>query len=204
MNEIVEKAFSNLDMLVPPPLKELGGLLADQAKMFRYKNQLRLISNVEKIHKKRGVTPRKIPLKLAYNLIDEASWEEDENLVNMWSQLLANATDSKNPIDFHNVLVKILSELSSQEASLLSKVISEEGKTQHLFPGNLNTMLGKDSKDSQGRIIANNLERLGILQSQRTDKLKGVGALRANYYVLTDLGRLFINECTCRPFNSPE
>lgn len=200
MNEIVEKAFSYLDMLVTPPLKELGGLLADQAKMFRYKNQLRLITNVEKIHKKRGITPRTISLKLAYNLIDEASWEEDENLVNMWSQLLANATDSKNPIDFHNVFVKILSELSSQEASLLSTFIIEEDKTQHLFPGNLNTMLGKDSNDSQGRIIANNLERLGILQSQRTDKLKGIGVLRANYYVLTDLGRLFINECTSKDF----
>ncbi|WP_421873973.1 Abi-alpha family protein [Marinoscillum sp.] len=199
MNEIVEKAFSYLDLLVTPPLKELGGLLADQAKMFRYKNQLRLISNVEKIHKKRGIAPRKIPLKLAYNLIDEASWEEDENLVNMWSQLLANATDSKNPINFHNVFVKILSELSSQEASLLSKFISEEGKTQYLFPGNLNSMLGKDSNDSQGRIIANNLERLGILQSQRTNSLKGIGALRANYYILTDLGRLFIKECSSRP-----
>jgi len=45
--ELINKAWSFLEKIVIPPLEELGGLLEDQVKFLRFKNQVKIITKAE-------------------------------------------------------------------------------------------------------------------------------------------------------------
>jgi len=74
-------------------------------------------------------TPKAVPIKTLFPLLEGASLDEDENLHDMWAALLANAAldEKKVPPGF----VAILKEMSPDEAMLL-RWISEQQEEQIL------------------------------------------------------------------------
>lgn len=161
---------------------------------------------VEEIHRKKGISTRAIPLKTLASLLNEASYEEEEDLVDMWARLLAHATDSSNDIDYHNVFVKMLADLSSQEAKVLysfwrkkmlgiepqlaplnAKVVSKE-----IFGNGNQDYRPSESELTKSEIICNNLVRVGILEVRI---LTGSLKRQIRSYRITELGRSFLREC---------
>lgn len=205
MKELINKGFSYLDYLIAPPLKEIGGIFGDTIGLWRYRNLIRIEEKVKKIHDSKGIKPREIPLKTFASLINHASFEEQEQLVDMWAALLANATNPNNDINFHNVFVKILSELSAPEAKLLNSKAqgSITKKNVVLFSlREIEASFNENSEDEKGkqesrisfsnsRIILNNLTRLGLIESTPSRN-----KFTTNSYFLTELGKAFILECS--------
>ncbi len=213
MKEIVKAGFSYLDCLIKPALTELGETVADSVKVFRYKRQLKLEEDVKRIHQKRGITePKQIPIKTFANLLSASSLEEDELLSDMWANLLANSTDPKKELDYCNVFVKILSELSSQEARVLDHFYTKARSKEYvvLAPISVQNFLNgrKENRaiikgDTQryltGELICNNLERLGLVKFT----IMGNRLVRKEEYQLTVLGIEFMKECAIEDSHSP-
>lgn len=210
MKKLVEKGFDYLDLLVKPPLEELGGMLKDTVSLWRYKRQLYLLDKTQEIHLKRNIKPRKIPIKTIAKLFDEASYEEDDKLVEMWSVLLANATDSSNDIDFHYTFVKILSELSTVEAKVLNEFWTQNNDNDlgHEISFSITKiasimanqtyqkMVPIDSPERRNAtVICNSLIRLGLAEKMNLSRIKNL-SYGGDSFRLTELGKLFIIECT--------
>lgn len=89
VNDLISSLFG-------PAAREAGLMLQDHIKVYRKEGQFRLyIRTMEKL-KALGVTPQRVPLKLLFPIIENASVEEDDDLQDRWASLLANAANPAN------------------------------------------------------------------------------------------------------------
>lgn len=102
-------------------LGELGESLHDWAKLFRYKNLLRIQDRVEEIHSKRKLEGKFIPIppRSAIPLLESASREDEPALQELWAALIANATDPNIRLDPRKVLIDVLSHLEPLDVKIL-------------------------------------------------------------------------------------
>ena len=120
--KIVEDARRFLEKIVGPPLEELGGLLADQVRLFRFKKQVEILKEAQKILLDRGINPRKVSLKTLVPILEEGSLEEDESMSDRWASLLATAADPSSTISVQPSFPEVLKELSPKEALILDEI----------------------------------------------------------------------------------
>lgn len=119
--EAVKKAFHFLEIILEPPLKELGLLAQDRVKLWRCKQQVNIINNAKDYFEKKGISPSKVPLKVLVPLLENGSLEEDLNMQQKWSSLLASAAEPKNKNHFILQHIEILNQISPMEAKVLDK-----------------------------------------------------------------------------------
>jgi hypothetical protein len=148
LEKLAEKASEFLSEIVNPPLKELGGLLTDQVKFWRFKNQVNIILKAKRFLEQKGIQPRKIPLKTLAPLLEHSSWEEDSDIQAKWAALLANAANSDYSYDINSSYVEILRQLSPLEAKFLDLLFDECERygLQTDFPHDLEFLLGQHYK----------------------------------------------------------
>jgi hypothetical protein len=173
--QTIQKAYEYADQIVKPPLKQIGCLFADKVRYWRYKNQINILAKAKALHEKKGISPHQIPVKTLVNMIEYSSLEEEENMQELWANLLANATNSENPYNDHNRLIHILKELSSDEALILKhlyNLFNEEGIKQFneeffndLYKENPEEypFLSKENTENHSLII-DNLMRLNLIK----------------------------------------
>jgi len=115
----VDRAFSFLDNILNPPLKEVGLLAQDQVRYWRYKNQIRILNRASDILQANEINPRKVPVRTLAPLLNNGSMEEDENMQNRWAALLAKAADPNYSLDFVTIFSEVLRQLSPVEVQIL-------------------------------------------------------------------------------------
>ncbi|MBN1467211.1 MAG: DUF4393 domain-containing protein [Fusobacteriaceae bacterium] len=169
------------------PAKEVSNLVTDQLKFIRFKNQGRIILRAEKFYKDNQIKPKEIPLTSFFPLIESASLEENENIQNIWSNLLINACNPNNN-NFLNGYIDILKQLLPDEIFILDtfykfllnkvkKEIPNIIENSHVFDNymcfksyNFNEFLEivLDNKMEKDRlkIYLDNLVRLNIIKEQ--------------------------------------
>lgn len=103
-----------LGKLIMPAVEEVGLLAKDHITLWRYKNQVKMLSKAMRICDESNINPKTISLKLLCPLLDYAGLEEDEQLLDKWANLLANMVDSEQNVHNH-VFPYILSQLSKGE-----------------------------------------------------------------------------------------
>jgi len=123
-SSLAEKGFdaakSFLSRLIGPAVDEVGLLIADPIRAWRFNNQLRMLNKAEERIKKQGISLKKISIKNLVPLLEYSSLEEDDNLQDMWINLFVNYVDAgKNYTS--SVFPYILSQLSSREAEQLTE-----------------------------------------------------------------------------------
>ena len=123
--EVAARIFGFLSDITRPPAKELGGLLADSVKYYRFKNQLRILEKAENINKLLGRKLQKVPLQFLANLLDNCSWAEDNYLQSNWATLLANATSKGEDTSNYITYVELLRQLSPIQAKCLETMYEE-------------------------------------------------------------------------------
>ena len=168
--DLINKAFSFLEKIVNPPLKEIGGLLSDQVKYLRFKNQIKIITKAENLLNQKGIPFKKVPLKTLASLLDYSSWEEDTNIQKKWSALLANYASSKMSNDISLCYVEILNQLTSIEVKILDILFDAHNDKPSNLKGPPVFSREKifnifNAKKEEQLIIINNLFRLNLLQS---------------------------------------
>jgi len=217
IDSVLAPVRDTLNRLLGPLADELGGVLADPVRVFRFKRSVRLLEKVKRIAEEAGFEPRAVPLKTLLPILENASLEEDEDLHDRWANLLARAADPRADA-IPPSLPRILSEMSSREARFLDRLHSYLSEMKRVSPETLPLMLTKPMhrgelfdqyiKDSEFDPEAFNVDvdsllrfRLLSVEAAPID----AEAIRHNeplaeddIYRLTSLGLLFVTACKAK------
>ncbi|WP_152619796.1 Abi-alpha family protein [Paramagnetospirillum magnetotacticum] len=113
--ELITKALA-------PAASHLGSLLGDQMAHFRARNLNRLADYWRDEVQRREVNPdalAALPFAKAHRLFDDASMEDDDDVLKLWAALLAGAMTPGIDIQAHKMLCGILKDLEGPDAILL-------------------------------------------------------------------------------------
>jgi hypothetical protein len=202
--EIIEELGSFLKLIFADPAIEIGGILTDRLKAFRYMQLLKIADKVTTIHKQKGIKGAffPIPLRLSIPIIEAASLESEESIQDLWAGLIANATDPSKYFQIKRIYVDILSSIEPLDARLL-QYLSKQG--WNLVIGTPH--YGFDSErlaselcviDYEIRLSLDNLSRLGCVVDEQENLAEKPGhAVRKpkTFYKPSFLGLQLIQAC---------
>lgn len=80
--------------MLGPAMAEIAERFRDEIRRYSYGQQLDYLKKAEKMANDARFTPKSLPIKLLFPLLEGASPEEREDLHTMWAALLANASSS--------------------------------------------------------------------------------------------------------------
>lgn len=215
---VTKTITSFIDKIITPTFEEVGGLIADQIRFFRYKNQVTILLKAERFHKSKGINPKQIPVKTLASFMEGASLEENQSMQEKWAALLANATDPDNNFTGHLTLIQLLNQLTPDEAEVLDymwKNYKEEHETplsgnyysvqilKEMKDLSANDKLPVDEQEKEALII-DNLVRLNLIDHSFATTRRGfLTSINGNMHTyktdrvyLTTLGKRLIQECT--------
>lgn len=132
--QLLDKSEALLKTLFGPSFEELGGLIADQVRLRRFNNQINIFSKAQEKLRQNKIEPQKVSLKVLAPLIEYSSLEEEENLQDKWSNLIAHILGGDKEVVFQQNCITILNRLSAEEAKLLDKlhdILLEKRITRH-------------------------------------------------------------------------
>jgi hypothetical protein len=191
--------------MLGPAADELAEMWKDQVRLYRYERQLKCVEKAERMAKDAGFTPRTVPPKILFPLLEGASFEENEDLHTMWAALLTNAASPHSAEEPKPGLISILKQMSPGEAAFVNWIYDE-----HERRGNWPDYLEADSLCegfimlgfAQGREELRNVEtRSRQLFESSLDALQAVQLVRSIsspelvLYGLTFRGREFVRAC---------
>lgn len=196
----VESFFNGI---VPEFVRQGGGILSDNVRLWRFRNQVKIIREAQKIVEESGLQKQQVPIKVLAPLIENSSLEEDQSMQQKWANLLANATTGFLGIKAN--YVEILKELSSTEVSILDAMYrdantepdTEKRKTMQFGKMEICKSFSLSSDDCD--LIIQNLYRLGLCRPPGSIGItfgnERVGLQTTNVFELTSLGTHFIQAC---------
>lgn len=105
--------------MLGPAADELAEMWRDEVRLYRYGRQLKCVEKAERMAREAGFIPQAVPPKILFPLLEGASFEEDENLHDMWAALLANA-GSPDSAQIRPGFIATLKQMAADEAALLN------------------------------------------------------------------------------------
>jgi hypothetical protein len=204
--------------MLGPATDELAERFRDSVRVYRYGRQLRLLEKAEKMATDAGFTPKAVPIKLLFPLLDGASLEENEDLHTMWAALLANAANPDTPDLVHPSYAGTLKQLTPSDANVLDQFrehiverISSDGTELRViyvlrnFPMDLSPFATDEDEASWPLVHSlSTLDALGLIRSglrkrtsmsARFQTLTERLGVEAEYHFLTPRGFDFIKAC---------
>ena len=115
----------------------------------RFKTQIKLLAKARKIVNEHGIKPRSVSVKILLPLLENASLENDEDLLDLWANLLANAANPEKSDNVGLGYIEVLKLLSPKEAIVLEKLYDYLKKGYVLDP---DIYSGKPVRFDQGVI----------------------------------------------------
>lgn len=208
--DLAEKAGDFIAPLIKGSLVQAIGIFEDKLKYTRWERQMRMMDRVQKIMEEQKITVNNpLPLKFALPLLQGASLEEDDDLQDLWINLLVNAVSSCN-IEIKRVYMDILERISHQEAQIINSIYSISfEENQHKFletydlPNKIhinNGMINKEIeelKDEDIELSLINLAKQGCISPART----AGGGEYFSLINMTLLGKKFYDACTLKRDN---
>lgn len=128
ISSAAEAAKKFLSKLAGPAAEEIGLLLQDQVKLYRFKNRMRILAKAEAMLAKAGLTPNAVPFRTLVPILEYAASEDDESLSTKWAALLANSAAKAESTASHPSFPRILSEIDPGEAKFLDFLLSSGGE----------------------------------------------------------------------------
>ncbi len=177
--------------LIGPVGKEMGELMAEKVRRFRFANAIKTFEWANKLLVKHNIEPQQVNLKILIPILEGASLEEDDNLVEKWAGLLASASANE---PFHPSFPHLLNELSPLDAQILDYAFEEAEKRGHdrsITVDDLVEVLGKSQTDVY--LSTENLMRLRLMTPNMKNAYPPEGEYQ-NIWI-TKLGFEFINAC---------
>jgi len=201
----VETATRFLEKLVGPSLEETGLMIQDNVRLWRVKNQIRILNKAQEYCAKKGINPKQIPIKTLVPLLEYGSLEENPKIQEKWASLLAHASESPSNNNIISSYAQILNQLSSKEVVILDRLFLEylfapQEKRAGLTFGTQKVCSILQLSEEEFKIILGNLTRLHILQSPASHGGVKIGSypivMRTDEaFQFTALGCDFIRTC---------
>lgn len=181
------------------------GIFEDKLKYIRWERQLRLIKRSQEELEKLGVTEieKPVPLKFAGPLLQGSMVEEDDNIQDLWINLMINSVTNKK-IELKRVYLDILERITPLEAKIISEVYKlpfEENRHQRFATDHLPDYIYSCEGDKERELVLKdqnvelalmNLARIGCVSPTIT---LGGGEL-FTIINMTLLGSRFYDACT--------
>jgi hypothetical protein len=119
--DLLKAAGGFLDDVLGKTLREFGGVLADWAAHFRFRNALAIAEKAQRLLDARGVKDKLVPIepRFALPLLDAASLETEEDVQLLWAALLANAADPDRALRLRKVFLEVLRGLEPLDAQIM-------------------------------------------------------------------------------------
>ena len=206
--ETANQIFSFISDITRPPARELGGLLADQMKWFRFKTQMKILHKAKCLMNDQNIQAQNVPIKTLSKLLEYCSWEEDESMQEKWAILLSNFTASgEDPINYLS-FVDILNQISPIQAKYLDLMYDEpffparrRGRTWPSYQSTdrLAGLLEIDART--GHIVCDSLIRLNLIKPnydfKPEDRDMSYSKVEISYETvsLTHMGNEFVIKC---------
>ena len=165
-----EKALDFIEKLIAGPFMEGTAIFTDKVKFWRFKNQINIITKAREFLKEKGIeTPKKIPIKDLTTLLEYASFEQEEEMQDNWSSLLANTLDPKNEFNVSHIFSQVLNQLSINEIWMLEYMFSNSfimsSDERNYFEKRLLIKIS-EVPYSTGDILIDNLLRLKLIEEE--------------------------------------
>lgn len=180
-----------VEKLVGASIEETGLLIADNIKLIRFKNQLKILSKAQKIVQESGINIKQISLKQLVPLLEYSSLEDDETLQDKWTNLLVNFIDSNEKYE-STIFPFILNQLSSKEVIELDEIYNKNNS----FYMNRIIVSG---------VTKSNFIRLGLVEliidtstTQRKSFSNYLMGSTGNQVKITELGKEFVECCSSK------
>lgn len=125
--EVGEKFGSFISKYIGGTLEQGFGIWQDKLKYRRIENQLDFIEKVNKRIDERSITSIKpLELKTAIPLFEASSLEDNNELKDLWINLLVNSTNGNNNFNLERVYISVLEQLSAFDAKILLKIYEND------------------------------------------------------------------------------
>lgn len=109
--------------MLGPATAEIAERFRDDVRLYRYRRQLDCLKKAEKMATDAGFTPKAVPIKILFPLLEGASVEEDEDLHTMWAALLANTASPTKGEMVRPGFIAILKQMAPDEVVLLKGIV---------------------------------------------------------------------------------
>ena len=207
LSESIEKGTREIRQLaydfLSPGVKEAGQLIAEKIRFYSLPNSISALKKAKKQIYESGLFLHPVDLKTLVPLLEYASLEDDESMVDKWAGLLASAATFDTPMTAY---VHILAELSANDAKTFDFIcntaeLSTETDDIQIHGVRVQTILESlELEKIQLLPIIGNLGRLGLVQRVLSDGAMfwgepPLGAPKNEVIGPTSLGQCFIQAC---------
>jgi hypothetical protein len=206
-NNALAAAKEYADLIIKPPLEQLGGILADAVGFWRLRNKVRLLLKTKQYLEEQQVEPTKLLPNVFVPLVEEAGNTDDETLSEMFARLLASHLETAQAGKVHPSFAKTLGQLSGLDAQILRMV---DRKDEHNWQNRKNrdqhgewthaaliseTRRRWSVSADQADLSIANLERLGLCKVVRLKEPDFAG-VRTRDYQVTKFGQRLLGACS--------
>lgn len=123
--QLLEKGEAAFKAVLGPSVKEFSGMLADNFRARRFKNQVKILSKAQEFLKERKIDPKEVELKILAPLVEYSSLEEDELLQEKWAKLITNIVTIDGKILLKQNCIDILKRLSNGDAKFIDYIYED-------------------------------------------------------------------------------
>lgn len=125
--EATQQLGGYVSRIINEPVEAVVGMLGDRLKFMRAERQLRLADRWREILNERNIhgTLRVVPPKLVLPIIENASLEEDDELQDLWANLLATAVDPNYNGQIRSAYIDIVRQLEVVDVHILDFMFRE-------------------------------------------------------------------------------
>ena len=170
--QAVKPLLENLAKLTGPMCEELGLYFGERARAFRQRNLTAIVDQSIKRLEKAGKSPNPVPPRLLLPIVDGASVEDNLTLQEMWSGLLASASDqADNMSPSYAETLKSLTPIEARSMKVLYDYLAESGASSFGSDEDASYRLADGLGLAVGESIAptlilETLERLGLMRRE--------------------------------------
>jgi Abortive infection alpha len=198
-----------LQKMIAPAAQEVGLIGRDVVRYVRARIQVRFFEQLKHKCDNAHINIKHVKLPLLFDILQRGTIEEDEDLQDLWVNLLANAADSRNQVLIRTTFPDILRQISKEEAAYLNEMfeIMEKAEVQMVRTYDVEQ---PDHTPRLDPVSYDNLQRLRLIDANTetipaaavTSSLDELRAGAKRYkqltqetYQLTYLGEAFVRAC---------
>lgn len=134
-----------------PASREFGLLISDQIKYWRLKNLTRISRKYEELKRDRGLSGeniRHLRMSVGLPILEKASFEDDDDLQQLWANLILSATSSAESYEDvdanHKTFANALHSMSKVDCRVLEVVVEKGVESQGCNVIRLNNLTEED------------------------------------------------------------
>ena len=161
-----------------------------------------MLKKAEKMATDAGFTPKAVPVKLLFPMLEGASLEENESLHDMWAALLANASSGGMKGKVRAGFISTLKQMEPDEAALLNEFPGSDSEVDEADLATYFDKLGfpkNDVVECLCGLQAAGLIRRGVMAHPPSifgDSLRPRLVDDLSPYFITERGIAFLAACT--------